>query len=57
MAVRSGPVPGLRPGDIAHIEILKGPAAVQRYGPAGRNGVVLIRTKAAAGTAPQSVRP
>lgn len=49
--------PGLRPGDIDHIEILKDAAAVQRYGPAGRNGVVLIRTKTAAGTTPQPVRP
>jgi TonB-dependent SusC/RagA subfamily outer membrane receptor len=57
LATGSGADPGLQPADIDHIEILKGPAAVQLYGPAGRDGVVLIRTKAAAGTAPQPLRP
>lgn len=33
--------------EIESVEILKGPAATDRYGDAGRNGVVIIRTRAA----------
>lgn len=35
----------LDPADIHSIEIIKGAAAVRLYGTAGRNGVILIRTK------------
>jgi hypothetical protein len=36
---------GLAPDRIASVEVLKGEAAVSRYGPAARAGVVVIQTK------------
>jgi hypothetical protein len=41
------PVPpiDLAPADIHSIQGIQGPAAVRIYGTAGRNGVILIRTK------------
>ncbi|CAN5676191.1 hypothetical protein BH23GEM6_BH23GEM6_10540 [soil metagenome] len=43
----------LKPEDIARVEVIKGEAAVQRFGdPAARNGVVRITTKAAADRQP-----
>jgi TonB-dependent SusC/RagA subfamily outer membrane receptor len=36
----------LGPDDIASIEVLKGPTAIERYGPGAHNGAVIITTKA-----------
>lgn len=33
------------PNDIDKIEVLNGPSAIEKFGEAGRNGVVLIYTK------------
>jgi TonB-dependent SusC/RagA subfamily outer membrane receptor len=38
----------LNPADIESVEVIKGAAAVSRYGPTASNGVVLIRTKSPA---------
>lgn len=38
----------LNPGEVTDVQILKGPAAAERYGPAARNGVVLVRTSRSA---------
>jgi hypothetical protein len=43
--------------NIEAVDILKGPAAIERFGEDARGGAVLIRTRAGAGTAPQSARP
>ncbi|NJB72753.1 TonB-linked SusC/RagA family outer membrane protein [Saonia flava] len=40
----------LDPNNIANVEVLKGLAAATLYGTQGKNGVILITTKAAAGT-------
>jgi len=37
----------LNPSDIASIEVVKGPEALTKYGEKGKNGVILITTKAA----------
>jgi TonB-dependent SusC/RagA subfamily outer membrane receptor len=36
------------PGDIAEVNIYKGPAAVSAYGPAAAHGVIVVTTRAAA---------
>lgn len=49
--VRDASSPGLadlEPGEIASIEVVKGEAARERYGERGANGVIVVRTKAAA---------
>jgi TonB-dependent SusC/RagA subfamily outer membrane receptor len=45
---RSGTSPVPDPDQIESIEIIKGPSAAARYGEPARNGVILIRTRAAA---------
>jgi hypothetical protein len=46
---REGAIALLEADDIHSVHVLKGPAAVERYGEAGRDGVVEVVTKAAAG--------
>jgi TonB family protein len=46
----SGALDDLRPDEIESIEVIKGPAAVGAYGEEGRDGVIRITTKAAAGS-------
>lgn len=41
----------LRPDEIESIEVIKGAAAVELYGEEGRDGIIRITTKAAAGSA------
>jgi hypothetical protein len=41
----TSPIRGLDPRDVVDIEILKAPAAIALYGEAGRDGVVVVRTK------------
>lgn len=46
----NSPVPpplAIRPENVESIEILKGPLAVARFGPSGRNGAVLVTTRSA----------
>lgn len=38
------PHPDIAPAQIARVEVIKGSTAVERYGPAGANGVVIIIT-------------
>ena len=38
-------VKGLDPDKIATIEVMKGPAAIEKYGKKAKNGVVLVTTK------------
>lgn len=45
----SGGLDGLRPEDIARIEVLKGEAALEKYGEEAADGVILIETKDGAG--------
>ncbi len=45
---REGAIALLEAEDIHSVEVLKGPAAVERYGEAGRDGVVVVVTRAAA---------
>ncbi|HET9003308.1 MAG TPA: hypothetical protein VFN39_04815 [Gemmatimonadaceae bacterium] len=42
----------LNPSEIDSVAIAKGDSAVRKYGPAAKNGVILIWTKRAAGKAP-----
>lgn len=35
----------LNPGEIESVEVFRGPLALQQYGEAARNGVVVIKTK------------
>lgn len=53
--VKSNPLLGLNPADIASIEILKDAAAAAIYGANGSNGVVLITTKQGEATKPRFV--
>jgi len=39
---------GVRPGDVERIEIIKGPAAAELYGPTGANGVIQVFLKESA---------
>lgn len=41
---------GVDPTQIESIEVLKGPQAMEIYGPDARDGAVIVRTKAGAGT-------
>jgi TonB-linked SusC/RagA family outer membrane protein len=43
--IKTSPLAHLDPGDIANIQVLKGPAATAIYGSRGANGVILIQTK------------
>jgi outer membrane receptor for Fe3+-dicitrate len=45
-------LPELRPEEVDTVEVLKGAAAVARFGPAARDGVVLVRTKRTKPAAP-----
>lgn len=45
-----GALDDLRPDEIESIEVIKGPAAVEDFGEEGRDGVIRITTKAAAGS-------
>ena len=38
-------VANIQPGNIESVEVVKGEAAAKKYGPDGRNGVVVIKTK------------
>ncbi|HZE84700.1 MAG TPA: hypothetical protein VE035_10335, partial [Puia sp.] len=46
-------IKGIRPDEISHISVLKDQSAVAKYGSKARNGVVLIYSKAYAGTHPE----
>ena len=41
----SGTFEPLKPSEIDSIKVMKGPAAIQKFGPAAKNGVVLVWTK------------
>jgi TonB-dependent SusC/RagA subfamily outer membrane receptor len=53
MPIQAGPngaLTGINPSDIQSIKVLKDPADVAMYGSRGANGVIVIKTKRAAGT-------
>ena len=54
---REGAIALLEAEDIHSVHVLKGPAAVERYGEAGRDGVVEVVTRAAAGAAALPMEP
>lgn len=47
----------LNPGDIDHIDVIKGEDATEKYGEEGSNGVILIFTKKKSSDTPSTGRP